>query len=231
MEETILSTENKMVKEYYENTQSNVIKITEDKLRLILIENKGALNEKKDYIGPLILMITILLIFCTTEFKFDHSISVFDFKNNMILYLGFLFIALFKSIQWFYSALKNSIKVVSIDDLIFKVRNQEIESKESKNVFVLLWIRMISMIGFDNIRINVPKVKIYSARYGSGSKWKDVTENLKKQIADNKLDVIAANDIWGDPIPGTPKQLEIDLTINGKRKKMIIPEGVTEKIS
>ncbi|HET6880790.1 MAG TPA: HEAT repeat domain-containing protein [Pirellulales bacterium] len=64
------------------------------------------------------------------------------------------------------------------------------------------------------------KVEIVKAEYGAGATQKDVTEVLRKQLADVQLIGLPADDynssFGGDPVPGTPKQLKIQYRIDGK---------------
>ena len=64
-----ISTDNPMVNQFYDNTQSNVIRISEDKLKVILLENKESIDKKSNFWTPLVLLITLILAFCTTDFK------------------------------------------------------------------------------------------------------------------------------------------------------------------
>ncbi len=67
--EPALLTNNPMVDNFYDNTQSNVIRITDDKLKVILLENKESLKRNNDFVAPLTLLISLILTFCTTNFR------------------------------------------------------------------------------------------------------------------------------------------------------------------
>jgi hypothetical protein len=57
----------------------------------------------------------------------------------------------------------------------------------------------------------------------------DVTQVLKKMIANNKLVVRASNALAGDPDPGVVKTLKISYRIGRKTRSVTIREG--EEIS
>lgn len=58
-------------------------------------------------------------------------------------------------------------------------------------------------------------LEIIKAEYWTPKARFDITEELKRKIADNKLEIIASNDIKGDPDPGTVKKLSIEYKFNG----------------
>jgi len=69
------------------------------------------------------------------------------------------------------------------------------------------------------------KLRIIKAIYGTPpDKVIDITENLNKDIVDNKLSRTVSNDIAGDPNKGAKKSLEIEYKIGNK----IIQKRYTE---
>ncbi len=77
-----------------------------------------------------------------------------------------------------------------------------------------------------------PKIlKIHQAVYGTadGDKDKqvDVTEQLQKQVVNNRLEVVANNELAGDPARGTPKQLRITYSLDEKQFTKIVNEKET----
>ena len=59
------------------------------------------------------------------------------------------------------------------------------------------------------------KFEIIEAKYWTPRVQKDITQKLKALIKDNKLEVIASNEIDGDPDVGTRKKLTIKYNYNG----------------
>lgn len=59
------------------------------------------------------------------------------------------------------------------------------------------------------------RLEIIKAIYGTQKAEYDVTEELNNRIVDNKLEIVASNEIAGDPDPGTEKKLIIQYRING----------------
>lgn len=63
------------------------------------------------------------------------------------------------------------------------------------------------------------KIEIVKAEYGAGDKQKDVTDALRKHLANVQLITLAGDyntAFGGDPAPGTPKQLKIQYRLNDK---------------
>jgi hypothetical protein len=112
-----ISTDNPMVDQFYDNTQSNVIRITEDKLKVILLENKELIDKKSNFWTPLVLLITLILALCTTEFKSFLTIP----KEY---WGGFFMFCTVGSVIWLGIELKNTKKVLSTDELTAKIRAQ-----------------------------------------------------------------------------------------------------------
>jgi HEAT repeat protein len=73
------------------------------------------------------------------------------------------------------------------------------------------------------------KVEIVKAEYGAGATQKDVTDILRKQLADVQLIALPADDynssFGGDPVPGTPKQLKVQYRVNGKPGEAMFAEN------
>lgn len=59
------------------------------------------------------------------------------------------------------------------------------------------------------------RFEIIKAEYRTQKVGVDVTEELRKMIANNKLETIASNDIKGDPDYGMVKRLSIEYKFNG----------------
>jgi|19_taG_2_1085344.scaffolds.fasta_scaffold02921_4 hypothetical protein len=71
----------------------------------------------------------------------------------------------------------------------------------------------------------VNELKIISARYGAGGKWKDITKELNEAIFEGCICVPSCNFIAGDPAPGKVKTMEVKYEINGETKEENIREG------
>lgn len=77
--------------------------------------------------------------------------------------------------------------------------------------------------GRDNGRGNL---NIVSATYGEGGRVVDVTNRLRQQVRDGRLDTRASNQLAGrDPSPGRNKYLTITYKRGGQREVVTIPEG------
>ncbi len=56
-------------------------------------------------------------------------------------------------------------------------------------------------------------------------KWVDVTDRVKAALKDGRLDVLASNAAFGDPIYGTVKNLKVEYTIDGAKATKSVQEN------
>ena len=201
--EPALLTDNPMVDQFYDNTQSNIIRITDDKLKVILLENKESLIKNNDYLAPLTLLISLVLTFCTTDFK--------DFlKLPASVWMAFyLFLALGAAI-WLLLEARKRKKSISIDELINKIRNQKIPS----------------------VIIGQGGIIIYSATYLWENGQVEVTGRIKELVSQGILQGIVDPGTFGidDPVYGTKKTLKLHYRINGQEKDLSASDGETFRI-
>ncbi len=75
------------------------------------------------------------------------------------------------------------------------------------------------------------EVEIVKAEYGAGTKFKDVTEAVRKCAGSLPLIVLPSSSynssLGGDPVPGIVKQLKIQYRINGKAGEATFAENAT----
>ena len=68
-------------------------------------------------------------------------------------------------------------------------------------------------------------LKIISAIYFTDKESLNVTEEIRKSIVDNKIDILASNDLKIDPDHGTPKKLNIKYNLDGVTRIKQFKEG------
>lgn len=115
---------NPLTQEYnqiYDNTKSDLIQITDDKLRNILKDHISRLKKANDWLIPLSITITLLITFLTTDFSKDFlSIS----KS---IWQGLFIIIFIISIIWLIIAIINTIKQrksIGIECLLDEIKNK-----------------------------------------------------------------------------------------------------------
>jgi len=201
--EPALLTNNPMVDQFYDNTQSNIIRITDDKLKVILLENKETIVKNHDYLAPLTLIISLILTFCTTDFKDFLSIGSASWKG---LYLALTAGA----VVWLIITIRHRNKSITIDELITKIRNQ-------KNPNVIIGHRGII---------------IHSATYVWNNGQVDITSNIRTLVSQGTLQGVVEPSTFGiaDPIFGTQKTLKVHYTINGQERTLTVVDGQTFRI-
>ncbi len=114
---------------HYKNVDQNFITITEDKMNLILIKHLNEIEDKKLWIAPLGIFITLLLIPLTTEkFKdaFSISASVWQAACYIAMVIFFIWFIILGLKSW--AARKTTIESV-INKLKQNSKNNEEEIK------------------------------------------------------------------------------------------------------
>lgn len=107
----------KYVAAEYENIQSNLIRISEDKVRLILTDYTDKLKKNIDWVGYAGILITLLVTFFTCDYKGFLGVSGDTWRGMFIMLSIVVFYKLIKSL---YNKWKRSL---SIDDVISKMKN------------------------------------------------------------------------------------------------------------
>jgi hypothetical protein len=109
------------VTEQTENTDQQIIKITEDKVRLILHDHITIMEKQKEWITPFGIFLTIVITLLTTSFNtfyFDAS----TWKAIFVI-CGFL------SLIWLVKASCQALNSEGIDDIIDKFKNKKIQKE------------------------------------------------------------------------------------------------------
>ncbi len=135
--QSTIDSNNPMLDQFYNNTKSNVIQITDDKLKNILLENEKAMQSQSSWIAPFTLLLSTILTFCTNTFKEFGSIDAPTWKAF------FLFIILGSSI-WLIITLIKVRRRNTIDQLIQKIRNQDSTGNQSFWKSLYLFIARIN---------------------------------------------------------------------------------------
>jgi hypothetical protein len=86
--------------------------------------------------------------------------------------------------------------------------------------------QLLAQVGHDPVEVEIVK-----AEYGAGTKFKDVTEALRRHVRDFPLIVLSSSSynssLGGDPVPGVVKQLKVQYRINGKAGEATFAENDT----
>ncbi len=115
--------QNLEISHVYKNTSQEIIETTTDKLKLNLIEHLDNIEDNKAWQMPFGLVITIVLVFVSADFK-----EVFHIKA--VYWATAFFIGGVASAVWFLYCLMKIKKSITIDDVIAKIQNKS--STESK---------------------------------------------------------------------------------------------------
>ena len=110
--------ESKYIRNKYSNTQSDLIEITEDKLRIILNESYSIIKRTKDWIGAAGLFLSILITLLTSNFR-DTLILKSEIWNA-IFWLCLVISGIYL-IYVIFNKFKNRI---SVDEIIDQIKNQ-----------------------------------------------------------------------------------------------------------
>lgn len=112
----------------HSNTNQDLIVITEDKLQLILIECVNNLNKTKEIFGPLGILITIVITYCTTNFKEFFGINPFYWQ---VLFATIFIVTFYMTVTKMYKAF--ILPSISIDGIIKKIKNTSDNKSSNSN--------------------------------------------------------------------------------------------------
>lgn len=107
----------KYVANEYENIQSNLIRISEDKVRIILVEYTEKLKKNVDWLGYAGILVTLLVTFCTCSYTEFAGVSG-DTWRGMFIMLSF--VMAYQLVKSLYNKWKNSC---TIDDVLLRMKN------------------------------------------------------------------------------------------------------------
>jgi hypothetical protein len=105
------------ITEIHDNTSQELISITVDKLKLILIQYLACIKQNDSWQMPLSLIVTIVLVFCSAEFKPAFGLSA-DTWCAIFVISGF------GCAVWFFVTLFRLKKSMSVDDVIGVIKNK-----------------------------------------------------------------------------------------------------------
>jgi|SRR5690554_1971714 len=105
------------VTEVHSNVDQRIIQITEDKIKLILKGHLENLENKKAWIAPLGILVTLLAVFCTTDFK-----KAFFSADT---WQAFFVMATILTVAWLVRAFYCLSRAESLDDIVEKIKRGE----------------------------------------------------------------------------------------------------------
>lgn len=110
------------VKVIHSNLDQEIIQITEDKLRLVLNQHVAEAEQRKAWIAPLGLLVAILTVFATSNFK--------DAFFKAPTWEAIFFITGLLSAGWLVWTVRQSLQSPSVQDIVEKVKNRSIDEHE-----------------------------------------------------------------------------------------------------
>jgi hypothetical protein len=105
------------VTDVHTNVDQEIIQITDDKLKLILKDYITTISRAGDWVAPISVFISIIATFCTA--KFDTFIGL-----EPGFWKAFFAIVGIVSLIWGCVALWRRDKIMTLDELINKVKNK-----------------------------------------------------------------------------------------------------------
>lgn len=105
------------VTDIHENTSQEIIHITVDRLKLVLVEHKNGFERRKEWHTPLGLFLTIVLVFITSTFK-----DALGFKADT--WCAFFLVGLLLSLMWLGRAIYIACTCPSLEDIISKMKKK-----------------------------------------------------------------------------------------------------------
>lgn len=105
------------VNEVHSNVEQEVIEITSDKLRLILNDHIKLMTTRKEWQTPLTLLVTIIIVLFTVEFKQSWGLSPDTWTAIFVISTVF-------SIIWLIKSFIKMQKSLSVEDILNAVKNK-----------------------------------------------------------------------------------------------------------
>lgn len=100
----------------HSNTELTLIQITEDKLRLVLFEHLSTVEAKRRWQVPLGVLLALLPMFLTSEFKDFAGIERATWK-------AFFLLATLAAVIWLLISLRFAFTAASAEQLVEKIKN------------------------------------------------------------------------------------------------------------
>lgn len=105
------------ISEVHSNVNQEIIEITSDKLKLILMNHVQSVSSRKEWQNPLSICLTIILVLCTTDFKATWNVSADSWHAIFI-------VASFLSFLWLIKALVSMKTASTIDNILDATKNK-----------------------------------------------------------------------------------------------------------
>ena len=106
------------VTDIHENTDQEIIHITVDRLRLILVQHKDGFEQKKSWHTPLGVFLAVILAFLTSTFKETWGVKA-DVWNAFFLFV------LVATIAWLLWTICLAFRSPSIENIVAKMKKHE----------------------------------------------------------------------------------------------------------
>lgn len=104
------------IKIVHSNLEQVLIRVTEDKIRLVLNEHLKNVERKNEWVTPLSLAIAIVTTFVTAEFK-DAYLSA-DTWRAIFIIVGI------GSLLWLIRAIWLASRAPTVNDIVAQIKNQ-----------------------------------------------------------------------------------------------------------
>lgn len=184
----------------HKNIGQEIVLTTVDKVRLCLMETRDCLRDQREWVTPLALGVSLGGTLVAAEFH--------DFILGKAVWQASYTLALLACVCWFVFSLDKARRNRdrgSIDYIVNRLKSDTTRALGG--------------------RASGQELVINTATYTAGSKGLDVTEALSRRIDQGRLEVVASNDLGGDPHFGIVKELVVEYTYRGERLKKSVREG------
>lgn len=104
------------ISQVHNNTDQELIQITDDKLRLILKDHLSRVEKGKEWLAPSGIMVSVIGVFVSAEFKDAFGLKAATWQAIFIIF------ALF-STCWLIKCLISLAKSPSLEDVVNSIKN------------------------------------------------------------------------------------------------------------
>ena len=100
----------------HSNTELTLIQITEDKLRLVLFEHLAAIDSKRRWQVPLGVLLALIPMFLTSDFKDFGSVEKATWK-------AFFMLTTVAAVVWLGVSLQAAFQSITAEKLVERIKN------------------------------------------------------------------------------------------------------------
>lgn len=182
----------------HKNIGQEIVLTTVDKVRICLMETRDSLSDQKEWVAPLAVLVPLVTSLVAADFR-DVVLSKAAWQASYI-------IASVLCAGWLVVSGRKAWRNRSRGSIDYIVNRLKADTTRA---------------------LGQADLVIHTAIYAAAGKSVDLTEALTRKIIDGRLEIVATNELGGDPNYGVAKELVVEYAYQGQRLKKTVREGET----